>query len=42
MGLVPDTVKSKTVIKDRVVDVFNDFGVGQRELKANVVFTTDR
>lgn len=42
MGLVPDTVKSKTVIKDRVVDVFKDFGVGQQELKANVVFTTDR
>lgn len=42
MNLVADIVKSKQVIKERIINVFNDFGVGTQELNTNVTFTTDR
>lgn len=42
VNLVADIVKSKQVIKERIINVFNDFGVGTQELNTNVTFTTDR
>lgn len=42
MGNITDIVKSKDVIKSRIVDVFDDFGISKEEIKSNVVFTTDR
>lgn len=42
MGLVEDIVKSKQVVKTRIINVFNDFGVNADEMKKNVTLTTDR
>lgn len=42
MGNITDIVKSKDVIKSRIIDVFHDFGVTEEEIKSYVVFTTDR
>lgn len=42
MDLVAEIVKSKDVIKERIINVFNDLGVGIQELKKYVTFTTDR
>lgn len=42
MGLVEDIVKSKQVVKTRIINVFNDFGVNADGIKKHVTFTTDR
>lgn len=42
MGLISDLVKTKYVIKQRIVKVFNDFDVSIAQLKDFVTFTTDR
>lgn len=42
MGQITDIVKTKAVIKSRIVDVFSDFGITEEEIRTCVVFTTDR
>lgn len=42
MGNITDIVKSKAVIKSKIVGVFNDFGVTENQIKKFVKFTTDR
>lgn len=42
MGNITDIVKSKQVIKSRIIDVFGDFEISDEEIKTCVVFTTDR
>lgn len=42
MGYVADIVKSKEVIKLRIIKVFGDFGVSVQDLKEKVTLTTDR
>lgn len=42
MGNLTDIVKSKAVIKSKIVEVFADFGITEAEIKDYVVFTTDR
>lgn len=42
MGNIADIVKSKAVIKSKIVEVFADFGLTEAEIKNLVVFTTDR
>lgn len=42
MGHFDEIVKSKPLIKARVIEVFRSFGVSTEEIKENVTFTTDR
>lgn len=42
MGLIPDLVKSKEVIKSRILEVFAEFDVSPSEIKEFITFTTDR
>lgn len=42
MDNVTDIVKSKGVIKSKIIEVFADFGVNENEIKSYIVFTTDR
>lgn len=42
MGNITDIVKSKQVIRSKIVEVFADFGINETEIKDYVVFTTDR
>lgn len=42
MGYVDDIVKSKQVIKSRIIQVFDGFEVSTQQLKDYVTFTTDR
>lgn len=42
MGHVTDIVKSKGVIKSRIIEVFDDYEVTAQEIKEYVTFTTDR
>lgn len=42
MGHLKDIVKSKEVIKAKIVDVFADFEINETEIKECVLFTSDR
>lgn len=42
MGQIADIVKSKEVVKARIIDVFRDFDVSTQEMKEKVTLTTDR
>lgn len=42
MGYIADIIKSKEVVKSRIVEVFRDFEVSTEEIRENVTFTTDR
>lgn len=42
MGYFDDIVKSKELVRSRIIKVFCDMGVSNDELKENVTFTTDR
>lgn len=42
MGNVTEIYKSKEVIKSYIVNAFADYGITEDEIKASVVFTTDR
>lgn len=42
MGLIPDLVKSKEVIKSRILEVFAEYDVDPNAIKNFVTFTTDR
>lgn len=42
MGYIEDIVKSKQVVKSRIIEVFNEFEVSTLEMKENVTITTDR
>lgn len=42
MGNITEIVKSKEVIKQHIVDVFDGYGITREEIKSSVVFTTDR
>lgn len=42
MGNITEIVKSKPVIKSHIIDTFADFNITEEEIKAFVVFTTDR
>lgn len=42
MGNITEYVKSRALIKSKIVEVFADFGISEADIKNNVVFTTDR
>lgn len=42
MGCMEELVKSREVIRSRVIEVFKDYGVTEKEIKECVTFTTDR
>lgn len=42
MGLIEEIVKSKAVIRTRIIEVFRDYGLAEEEIKKYVTFTTDR
>lgn len=42
MGYIADIVKSKDVVKSRIIEVFHDFDVTTEEIKQIVTFCTDR
>lgn len=42
MGIIDEIVKSKAVIRKRIIDVFRDFGLAEEDIKQYVIFTTDR
>lgn len=42
MGLVANIVKSREVIKSRIIEVFSEFEVSSDEIRDKVTFTTDR
>lgn len=42
MGLIGDLVKTKGVIKKRIIEVFAEFDINEQEMKSFVTFTTDR
>lgn len=42
MSTFQKIVKSKAVIRKKIIDVFADFGVSQEAIKNYVIFTTDR
>lgn len=42
MGNITEIVKSKAVIKSKIVEIFDDFGITEAEIRDRVVFTTDR
>lgn len=42
MGCIEELVKSRDVIRSRIIEVFKDYGVSEKEIKECVTFTTDR
>lgn len=42
MGHITEIVKSKELIRARIIDVFRDFDVTEDEIRAKITFTTDR
>lgn len=42
MGRIEEIVKSKEVIRARIIEVFRDYGLAEDEIKKYVTFTTDR
>lgn len=42
MGNITEIVKTKSLIKSKIIEVFRDFGINEQEIKTCVVFTTDR
>lgn len=42
MGKIAEIVKSKEVIRRRIIDVFREFGLTEEDIKLYVTFTTDR
>lgn len=42
MGNITDIVKSKALIKSKIIEIFGDFGITETQISTCVVFTTDR
>lgn len=42
MGNITEIVKTKPLIKAKIVDIFAEFGINEDEIRNYVVFTTDR
>lgn len=42
MGKIDETVKSRAVVRARIIEVFRDFDMSEADIKKYVTFTTDR
>lgn len=42
MGKIDEIVKSRNVIRTRIIEVFREYGMSEEEIKKYVTFTTDR